>query len=159
MKRLLVILCGACAIVAAGALYAQSSAADYYVTGTVVSTSPDHLVLSTPSGSQMDFNVDSQTVLPSSMSSGTTVDVKYHETSTGGYQAAEVRTVGASDSAQEPSRTSSSTSEPMKEDMGATAPHDATHKTLPKTADPVVLVGLMGLASLGAGAGLRRFSR
>jgi hypothetical protein len=118
------------ALSAAGSLMADEN---LYVSGTVVSSSTNLLVIRTETGNEMTFALDSESSFPANLAVGSRVDVRYHALSGGAYHAAEVRPVGT-------------TAEPV-------------HKPLPRTASPLMLVGLLGLGSMSAAAGLRAFRR
>jgi len=154
MRRFILAIAVVTLTVAAGALWAQSGGMASHVTGTVVSSSSDSLVVRTESGAEMTFGVDAQSVIPSTLTPDTRVEVAYHSMDGGTYHAAEVRPMdsGTTTLPPEPSKL------PSQEPSSASA-QPTGNESLPRTASPIVLVGLIGLASLGAGASLRLLSR
>ena len=122
-------------LAAAGSLMADEN---LYISGTVVSSSSNLLVIRTETGSEMTFALDSDSSFPASLAVGSRVDVRYHALDGGTYHAAEVRPVGT-------------IAEPV--------PRTANNEPLPRTASPILLVGLLGLGSMSAAAGLRAFRR
>ena len=135
------------------------------VSGTIVSSSSDSLVVRTDAGNEMSFDLDAQSVVPPNLTSDTRVDVAYHTMDSGTYHAAEVTPAVSSDATP-----SQDTSQPPPQDpamepskqpqqqAGGSA-QSAGEDNLPRTASPIVLVGLIGLASLGAGTGVRLLTR
>lgn len=144
-KSALICALGILAIVAVGSVAAQSQ--DKYASGTVVSSSSTTLVVKTEAGDQMTFKLDSQSAVPTQLKADDKIDVRYQIMDDGTFQVAEVRTVG---SQPESTGTTGQTGAPAQE---------SGSKPLPRTASPVVLIGVIGLGSLGAAAGLKALTR
>ncbi len=158
MRRFILAIAVVTLTVAAGALWAQSSGMALHVTGTVVSSSSDSLVVRTESGAEMTFGVDAQSVIPSTLTPDTRVEVAYHSMDGGTYHAAEVQPMDSGATTLPPEPSNQSSKLPSQEPSSASA-QPTGNESLPRTASPIVLVGLIGLASLGAGASLRLLSR
>jgi hypothetical protein len=130
-----------------GLVFAQSeqaptstATATATVTGTVVSSSGNELVIDTATGRQR-FVVESGTsIIPTNLASGTQVTVEFRTLDGDRRQAARVT---ASPRADATADTQSRPDDP----------------TLPATASPLGLVGLLGLLSLGASAVVRAWRR
>src|SRR5262245_6221389 len=116
---------------------AQSPPSDQptsYVSGTVVSSTGSSIMIRAESGAEMTFTVDSRSILPADLPVGSRVDISYHTLPDGKLHAAEVRSIGR----------------PAARSEGA---------TLPKTASPLAMTALVGLASLVVASGLWLVSR
>lgn len=140
------------------------------LSGTVVSSSSTQLVIDTATG-QRTFDVDASSNLPAGLAVGSRVDVDYHELAGGRMHAATVRMSSAAPTTPTAETTSPTT--PTTTDMPRTtapatgtgmaatddddddAPQRATG-SLPRTASPLPLLGLAGLAALAGGLALRR---
>jgi hypothetical protein len=153
------------------------------VSGKVISSSSSSLVIETDTGSRQTFVVDAQSTLPSGLTPGSRISVDYHTLANGTFHAARGTSVSAAAAPAQPT-TEARPVEPAPAmpttttpDTTPTAPVDSTTDTgttlgttttdmpekttrrMPATASPLPLVGLVGLASLAAGAALRRFGR
>src|SRR5262249_8089445 len=134
---------------------------------------PDKLVVQADDGTQMTFNIDAQSTVPSSLTAGSRVTVTYHDMGGGTLHAARVDTsgTGTSPTYNEPAPTSptynqpapsttypstSAWQEPMEH---ATTRRGSTAHRMPATASPLPLVGMLGLMSLTAGLGVRALRR
>jgi hypothetical protein len=110
--------------------------------GTVVALSTSALVIETPNGRQR-FIVDANSTLAASLAAGTRVSVEYHRLEGDRRHVARVTTPAPA---------------PQRADapLGARS-LDATldDPTLPRTASPLLIVGVLGLASLLASKGLQ----
>ncbi|HET9481675.1 MAG TPA: hypothetical protein VFP98_07965 [Candidatus Polarisedimenticolia bacterium] len=150
MKRIhiMMLIFATAALLTAGAVRAQSSSDPAYVSGTITSSDSTRLVIRTDDGDMVTLTLDSQSVLPAALTPGARIDVKYITASDGALRAVEVRPVGAQPSG------------PESYSASATASGETTGtEALPQTASPLALIGLVGLASLITGAGLRRLSK
>ena len=76
MKRSFVCVLSVLALALAAPIMAQS---EQSASGTVVSSSSNQLVIETAEGRQMTFMVDSDTNRPSSLATGSSVTVRYHD--------------------------------------------------------------------------------
>ncbi len=121
------------------------------ISGTVVSSTGNTLVIKTDAGDQMTFNLDAMSERPASLTAGSRVGIQYHTLEGGKYHAASVKLEPASGAAPPSEMTSDETS---AADRTATEP-----RALPGTASPLPLYGLGGLLSFGTALGLRFRSR
>jgi len=174
MKTALSSLLSVAALALAVPLMAQ---AEQTASGKVVSSTPEQLVVQTDAGSQLTFNVDSQSTVPAGLNAGSRVTVTYHDMGGGTLHAARV---DASTGGGEPMNTQETTPPkpttmaPAYTPPAATTTSPATSaaqeparapttgastSTMPATASPLPLVGLLGLLSLGAGLGVRALRR
>jgi hypothetical protein len=151
------------ALAFAAPAFSQSDMPTQTLSGVVVSSSNDTLVIRTDDGTERTFKVDSQTNLPSNLAQGTRVTVAYHRMDGGVDHAARV-TAASSDTT--PPRTprasgTESTGTPSTGTMRTDEPArtDTSSDQLPATAGPVPGLILLGLGSLAASLGLRRSSR
>ena len=112
---------------------------DMTVTGTIVSTTGDQVVITTDSGQRMTFNRGVAFTMPSGLAVGNRVTVTYGGT-------ADNYTVNHIVVADNTAGTTSSSS------YSTTNTYDST---LPRTASPVPLAGLLGALTMGAGAAVR----
>jgi RNase P/RNase MRP subunit p29 len=178
-RHILLALAAAASLALAGNLLAQSTPVQVppgtptsTVTGTVVSSSDSELVLDTTGGRQR-FVVDANSTLPVKLDAGTRVSVEFHRLDGDRMHVARVTTAAASTSPRAgaaptadktPAASSETTSERYARqeradrDAAARAERSAD-ATLPRTASPLPLVGLLGLASLAGSAALRLASR
>src|SRR5919109_5327758 len=92
MKRSLVCVLSILALALALPVLAQTERS---VSGKVVSSSSNQLVIQTDDGRQMTFNVDAQSTGATGLSEGSRVTVRYHEMSGGTFHAADVTSAGA----------------------------------------------------------------
>ena len=145
------------ALAVASPAISQTDAPTQTVSGVVVSSTNDSLVVRTDDGTERTFKVDAQTNLPTNLGSGTRVTVAYHRMEGGVDHAARV-TSAAADTGRAPQPR-----EPMRRDdtaRGTTEdPNLMAGDQLPATAGPVPQLVLVGLGALVAGLGLRRASR
>ncbi|PYQ16965.1 MAG: hypothetical protein DMF80_03000 [Acidobacteria bacterium] len=147
---------------------------DKTVSGKVVSSTSDQLVIQTDEGRQMTFKVDTQSTVPSALQAGNRVSVNYHELAGGNYHAASVSTTDMGTGATNPNpayanpnanpnanpaypsantgTTPSTAQEPMREETGTKARRGT--RRMPATASPLPLMGLAGLFALSAGLGV-----
>jgi len=119
------------------------------VTGTVVASSSDGLVIETPSGRQR-FIVDTNSTIPANLAAGARVSVEFHRLEGDRMHAARVTT--------SPPTTPRADAPPPSEAAPATHPDTRTREldpTLPRTASPLLIVGALGLASLVASKALQ----
>jgi hypothetical protein len=177
MRNRLLCLLGVAVLVFATGLAAQTTdpaMTTQTISGKVISSSSTSLVIETDTGTRQTFVVDAQSNLPSALTPGSRISVDYHTLSGGTYHAARATTLSAAAApAQpttearpvEPTTTPDTTPAPVdttpdtSSTMGTTTDTDTSKTTrrMPATASPLPLVGLVGLASLAAGAALRRF--
>ena len=131
----------------------NTNANDMTISGTVVSTTGDQLVITTDAGQSMTFSAMNSVNVPTNMAVGNRVTVTYRPLTGGDYQVSRVVIADASTSTTgstytDQSATSTST--------GTTTYADNTYDNdLPATASPLPIAGLLGLLSLGAGLGLQ----
>ncbi len=141
------------------------------VSGTVVSSNDNSIVITTDDGTRMTFTRDSMSGnLPSGIQNGSRVTVQYDSPNPGSYHVDTVTLAPAGTS--NPSETSpSGTSNPSGTSIYGSNPSGTTTESnmnentttttttskpgMPRTASPVPLIGLAGLLALGAGFGLR----
>lgn len=181
-RHILLALAAAASLALAGNLLAQGTPVEVppgtptsTVTGTVVSSSGSELVLDTTSGRQR-FVVDANSTLPASLEVGMRVSVEFHRLDGDRRHVARVTTAPSSSvpphAVPPPSEKVTSASTDKASDRyaradrdSARADHDvaradrATDATLPHTASPLPLIGLVGLVSLAGSAALRLASR
>ena len=138
----------ACLLAVAALMFAVPAIAQNTqpVTGTVVSSTTDSLVIRTDDGTERTFKVDGQSTLPSSLANGSRVTVNFHRMEGGVDHAASV-TMATADTTPAPA------------DRGMRTDAPTTSGELPATAGPVPQLILLGLSALAAGLGLRRYSR
>jgi hypothetical protein len=156
-RHVLLALAAAASLALAGNLLAQSTPVQVppgtptsTVTGTVVSSSDGELVLDTTGGRQR-FVVDANSTLPAKLEAGARVSVEFHRLEGDRMHVARVTTAPTS-------TTPRAGAAPIVEKTPA-ARERAADATLPHTASPLPLVGLVGLASLAGSAALRLASR
>ena len=176
-RHVLLALAAAASLALAGNLLAQSTPVQVppgtptsTVTGTVVSSSDSELVLDTTGGRQR-FVVDANSTLPAKLDAGTRVSVEFHRLDGDRMHVARVTTAppstsprsGAAATADKTPAASSDTpsdryarADKAERDAARDRAPDAT---LPHTASPLPLVGLVGLASLAGSAALRLAGR
>jgi hypothetical protein len=145
MRKRLACLLALSALVFVTPAFSQTGPAQN-VTGVVVSSTNDSLVIRTDDGTERTFKVDAQSTLPSSLASGSRVTVNFHRMDGGVDHAARVTIATAGDTT------------PRTETMPADPAGTATGE-LPATAGPVPHLVLFGLGALAAGLGLRRSAR
>jgi hypothetical protein len=120
------------------------------VMGTVVSVSDNSLVVKTESGDQMIFTRDASSVIPIMVSAGSAVRVDYETPQPGVFHVSTViMDTGASDRTSQQEATGSTTPQATGTEM----------ETMPKTASPLPLVGLLGLMALGGAVALHSLHR
>jgi hypothetical protein len=134
------------------------------VTGTVVSSTADSLVIDTASGRQT-FTVDASSTVPSGLMAGARVTVAYHSLSGGGMHAATVTTLApstgsmtAGSTTAAPAPTAQTTEPTTDTSLPEPAPADTastTSRELPRTASNLPALGLLGLFALGGALALR----
>jgi hypothetical protein len=135
------------ALMLASPAFSQANMPTQTLSGTVVSSTGDSLVIRTDDGTERTFKVDSQSSLPASLATGVRVSVTYHRMEGGVDHAAKVTLAGTDSTAR--------TEPPMRTDE----PARSASGELPATAGPVPQLILLGLGSLAAGLGLRRSRR
>lgn len=150
------------------------------VTGTVVSSSANTLILDLVGDEMMTFVVDAASSMPAGLDAGSTVRVEYHEivgVAGNTLHAANVTTMSGSTTSTNPMTTPPQTNYDMPPttttpattratdlDRPATTSNDATpyratnDREMPRTSSPLPLVGLAGLAAVAIGFGLRRIN-
>jgi hypothetical protein len=143
------------ALVFAAPAFSQSDMPTQTLSGVVVSSTSDSLVVRTDDGTERTFRVDAQTSLPSSLAQGTRITVAYHRMDGGVDHAARVSAAGSDTGRTPPPAQADRTMPPPA--SGDTTP--AAGDQLPATAGPLPQLILLGLGSLAAGLGLRRSSR
>ena len=155
MKTRLAFLLAMFALVFALPAFSQTTQT---VSGTVVSSTGDSLVIRTDDGTERTFKVDAQSNLPSSLASGARVTVSFHRMDGGVDHAARVTVASADTGRTMPPAGETTTTPPAEQRTDDPARAGETGE-LPATAGPVPQLVLMGLAALAAGLGLRRSSR
>jgi hypothetical protein len=144
MRTRISCLLGLVVLLLASPAMSQTDSPTQNVTGTVVSSTTDSLVIKLDDGTERTFKVDSASNLPASLASGQRVTVRFHAMS-GGDHAARVTLAGGTnppDSAMSPGTADTSSS-----------------GRLPATAGPVPALLLAGFSALAAGLALRRGNR
>jgi hypothetical protein len=154
------------------------------VSGKVISSTSSSLVIETDTGTRQTFVVDAQSTLPAGLTPGTRISVDYHTLAGGTFHAARATSLGAApaqpttearpvepapldtttpaappDTTPAPVTPPDTTPAPAAPMSTTTDTPESTPRSMPATASPLPLVGLVGLASLAAGAALRRFGR
>jgi hypothetical protein len=154
------------ALALAAPAFSQSDMPTQNVSGVVVSSSSDTLVIRTDDGTERTFKVDAQTNAPSDLAQGTRVTVAFHRMEGGVDHAARVSAASSDTTPRTPRAGNESTGTPSTEPMDRPAAREpvttgtgTTNDQLPATAGPVPGLILMGLGSLAAALGLRRSSR
>ena len=142
MFRKTLILAVALLLVTAGVAAAEDMAT---VTGTVVSTSGDTLIIQTDSG-ERTFAVRDETDSPETLETGTAVTVHYGSSPDGDPYATKIRVAELEAEASGDSMTESSDT--------ATDRQGADGSELPQTGSSLPLAGLAGLAALGLALGV-----
>jgi len=128
--------------------------------GTVVSSGTTSVVVRLDDGTERTFAVDNRSSVPSNLTAGARVNVRYASES-GGYRAITV-TNSSSTMPNTSSNTTSSGSMTSDNNAGNTAAGNGTtdNNTLPSTASAMPLIALAGLIALTAallmGSALRR---
>jgi hypothetical protein len=120
------------------------------LTGTVVASSSNELVVETPNGRQR-FVVDANSTVPGNLAAGTRVSVSYHRLEGNRLHAARVTTTPP----PEPSRQEPPASGVVPSTTPDARPGNLDDPTLPRTASPLLIVGALGLASLLASKALQ----
>jgi hypothetical protein len=143
MKTRLACLLAVAALMFAVPVIAQTTQS---ISGTVVSSTSDSLVIRTDDGTERTFKVDANSKLPSSLANGSRVTVNFHRME-GGVDHAGSVTMATADTTPAPA------------DPGMRTDAPSTAGELPATAGPVPHMILIGLSALAAGLGLRRYSR
>lgn len=142
MTKKALILTAILLLTATGLATAQESST---VTGTVVSTSPDTLVVKTADG-QHTFAVRSETETPEVLEVGSSVTVYFDEAPNGDPFATRITVAEV----EGDSMMTEPDSEPMLEANASASLGDSSDGgELPQTASSVPLAGLAGLAALG----------
>ncbi len=168
MKRysiaLMCVLAAACAVSAWAQTDSTSMGPTLTTTGKVLSWSPSSLVLQSDSDPRMTLAIDSMTTKPATdLKVGDRVTVDYHALANGTFHAAKIAPA-ASAMAEQPLTPPTSYPAPapsataMNDDVDDTD-NDQYARTLPQTASPEALVGLIGLLALGGAVGLRAARR
>jgi len=120
------------------------------VAGKVVSSDSTMLIVQTDAGNQMTFVVDTDSDVPTTLTPGDRITVRYHNLDGGRYHAANVTM------ATTPGNRATGTYNDTDNTLTA---NNNRNETLPRTASALPLVALLGVLSLGAGLGLRAASR
>jgi len=129
---------------------------DQNVTGVVVSTAGDQVVITTDAGTRMVFDRDATLVLPT-VSVGDRVTVTYRTVEPDHFAANRVVLVTV------PSTTTTTTTTTTTDNTATTTENtysssSTDNDNLPATAGPLPLVGLLGSLSVGAGVALRHLT-
>ena len=121
----------------------QTQVQNETVTGVVVSSTIDQLVIRTDTGREMTFVVDSATTLPAgTLNPGSSITVDYRLDADSNYDAIIVRTGTANlGTSAQADRTTSA--------------YDADRADLPATSSPMPLIGLLSLGALAGSLGAR----
>jgi hypothetical protein len=138
------------------------------VSGTVVSSSDNSVVITTDDGSRMTFTRDTSSGnIPKNLKTGDRVTVQYDTPTPGTYHVTMLSmgnntgtsgTYGNSSSSgttgtSNYGSTSTTTSSTYDNTTAGTSRHNRAG--MPRTASPLPLIGLAGIAALGAGLGIR----
>lgn len=135
------------------------------ISGTLVSSSAESIVVKTDAGIESTFTVDAGSVLPAGMTPGDRVSVEYHMLDGGSYLASRVTSVSGSGTAS-PATAEGAGSDPgmpagasgdAREEGSATSPESGGE--LPRTAGPLPLLAVIGVMAIGAALGLRAIFR
>lgn len=157
----------------------QTTTTNQTVSGVVVSSTADQLVIRTDTGREMTFEVDTATTLPTgTLTPGSTIRVDYRMNDLSGYDAIVVRTGAATGSQLDANRTTTSTTDATNRTGTTTTTTDRTTTTtadrtgttsttsdmndtsrLPATASPLPLIGLLSLGALAVSYGVRRWRK
>jgi hypothetical protein len=153
----------------------QTTTTNQTVSGVVVSSTTDQLVVRTDTGREMTFEVDTATTLPTgTLTPGSTIRVDYRMNDLNGYDAVVVRTGAATGSQLDANRTTTSTTDATNRTGTTTTTTDRTTTTttdrttttgmndtnrLPATASPLPLIGLLSLGALAVSYGVRRWRK
>jgi hypothetical protein len=131
----------------AGNALAQGTS-EISVSGTVVSSDENLLVIRTDAGQEMTFDVEPSTLTVNRPPAGQRIEVKY-EVDNGRNRLVRIVTDGAGSTGGSGARTS---------DLGTTTnARDSAGRDMPATASPLALIALGGIAALGSGTALRVF--
>jgi hypothetical protein len=144
MRTRMSCLLGLVALLLASPAMSQTDMPTQTVTGTVVSSTSDSLVIKLDTGAERTFKVDTTSNLPASLASGQRVTVRFHAMS-GGDHAAQVTLAGGTN--------------PPAGGMSPGTADTSSSGQLPATAGPVPALMLAGFSALAAGLALRRASR
>lgn len=127
---------------------AQTQLEKTTVTGVVVSSTADQLLLRTQDGRQLSLAVGPEAILPNAqLQQGASVSVDYRGDASSGMDVVAVRQDLAAQSGKDTSPALiASDADPMN---GSDA---ESRSTLPQTASPVPLIGLVSLLALGGAA-------
>jgi hypothetical protein len=131
----------------------QAHIDDETVTGVVVSSTIDQLVIRTDTGREMTFVVDSATTLPAgTLNPGSSITVDYRLDADNNYDAIIVRTgtTGLDRGAYREDQ-----ADPAASADPATGALDADRADLPATSSPMPLIGLLSLGALAGSLGAR----
>lgn len=131
------------------------------VSGVVVSSTADQLVIRTDTGNEMTFEVDAVTTLPTgTLTPGSTIRVDYRMNDLSGYDAVIVRTGPATsttsstlDNATTRTTTTTTTTSALDDD------DDLDADRLPATASPLPLVGMLSTGMIALSYGVRRWRK
>ena len=152
----------------------QTTTTNQTVSGVVVSSTADQLVIRTDTGREMTFEVETATTLPTgTLTPGSTIRVDYRMNDLNGYDAVVVRTGAATGSQLDANRTTTSTTDATNRTGTTTTTTDRTTTTadrtttsgmndtsrLPATASPLPLIGLLSLGAIALSYGVRRWRR
>lgn len=184
MRNRLLSILGVAVLVFATGLAAQTTdpaMTTQTVSGKVISSSSSSLVIETDTGTRQTFVVDAQSNLPSGLTPGSRISVDYHSLAGGTFHAARATTLSAATAPAQPmtearpvepatprdtrmpvdtttTRDTTTSTTTTDTTLGTTTDTpERTTRRMPATASPLPLIGLVGLASLAAGAALRRF--
>ena len=125
---------------------------DENVSGVIVSTAGDQVVITTDAGTRMVFDRDATLVLPT-VSVGDRVTVTYRTVEPDHFAANRVVLVTV------PSTTTTTTTTTTPDNTySSTSSSTYNNDNLPATAGPLPLVGLLGSLSVGAGVALRHLT-
>jgi hypothetical protein len=119
------------------------------ISGTLVSSSTNSIVIKTDTGVESTYVVDGTTALPAEMKPGDRINVEYRLLDGGAYHAARV-TLGTETVA--PSEASAASA--VGSDSGGSA-SGGSSSGLPQTASPLPLYGVIAVLAIGAALGLR----
>lgn len=149
----------------------QTTTQNQTVSGVVVSSTTDQLVIRTDTGREMTFEVDANTTLPTgTLMPGSTIRIDYRMNDLNGYDAVVVRTGAATGSQLDQNRTTTTTT-PRTDATTRTTTTTTTDRTtttsaldddtdrLPATASPLPLIGLLSLGAIAVSYGVRRWRK
>lgn len=127
---------------------------DQTVSGTIVSTTGDQIVITTDAGQRMTFNRDVSFTMPSGLAVGNRVSVTYRGIDANDYTVN--RIVMADNTVTGTTTTTDNTTSTTTSTYGTTNTYDTD---LPGTASPMPLIGLLGALGLAAGTAIRALKR